>query len=212
MYDSRHIPSPPLQWSSSKRKETQPNSRPPHLVKSSMTISSLSPLPSLDPLSIGTKSMEGTLDPDAPPQTPHCRVPHFELPGLAPNARAAASNVEVGEDPFVSMQNNCGNPCVNDPAPNAVNPDDDKHDNPYLVYPLPAGRYIKELPLNATRPFGYFVVTKGQKIGVFYDIWNNVEPISMRNQGGVYCRITGLDDAKGIWDKARNKLGTPVIL
>ena len=27
----------------------------------------------------------------------------------------------------------------------------------------------------------------------------------MRNEGGVYSRIAGLDDAKRIWDKARNR-------
>ena len=114
---------------------------------------------------------ESTLDPEASPRTPHHRVPRFELPGQAPNARAATNNVEVGDDPFISVLNDCGNPCVNDVAPNAVDPDDDEHDNPYLVYPLPAGRSIKELPLNATRPLGYFVVTKGKRIGVFYDVW-----------------------------------------
>ena len=201
---SRHIPSPPLQWSSSKRKvciyvscqlgdllthitgdtAEQPTTPSRRVVDDDLvTISFTLPRSVIDrnkidvtvtPHSQRTAAAdhrEGTLDPDAPPRTPHRRVPHFELPGLAPNARAAASNVEVGEDPFISVQNDCGNPCVNDAAPNAVDPDDDEHDNPYLVYPLPAGRSIKELPLNATRPFGYFVVTKGKKIGVFYDVW-----------------------------------------
>ena len=80
-----------------------------------------------------------TLNPGTPPVTPHHHIPRFELPGQA-SLNRTPTNSQVGDDPFITIQNNPGQSSVDVTVCRAAATDDTNHDNPYLVYPLPPGR------------------------------------------------------------------------
>ena len=84
-------------------------------------------------------------------------------PGTPVNSR------QYGDDLFKSEQNIGRGPNMD--ISTSVDSDDNGDNVPYLVYPLHSGESIQGLPFEAKHPRGYFVVTKGKKIGVFYDVW-----------------------------------------
>jgi len=125
-----------------------------------------------------TPHSQRTAPPDQPggnaravgPGTPRLPPPQFERPGQATYPRTPANSRQFRDDPFESEPNiGCGSN-INVITP-AVGSDNDRDNVPYLVYPLHSGGSIEGLPCKARHPRGYFVVTKGKKIGVFYDVW-----------------------------------------
>lgn len=122
-----------------------------------------------------------------PVNTPRRPPPRFEL---GTDIRRSHSNrARVGDDPFA---NNGVTPSSSNNAPAGTNrvvpavgtgnnirivdvdsDSDEDVDNLRLPTPIhPTGQNATpNLPLFATRPYRYFVVTKGRKVGVFYDTW-----------------------------------------
>ena len=124
-----------------------------------------------------TPHSQRTAPPDQPdrnaravdPGTPHRPPPHFECPGRATCPGTPVNSRQCGDDPFESEQNIGRGPNMD--VSTSVDSDDDGDNVPYLVYPLRSGGSVQGLPFEAKHPRGYFVVTKGKKIGVFYDVW-----------------------------------------
>jgi hypothetical protein len=82
----------------------------------------------------------------------------------------ANTSGRIRDDPFESEANIHQGANENVQALRVIHADIDNN-FPNLVYPLPSGGFVAGLPPIAVRPRGYFVVTTGKKIGVFYDIW-----------------------------------------
>src|SRR5882762_9227143 len=100
-----------------------------------------------------------------PTNTPRRRAPRFDLPGQAMHPQAPTNCDRVVDDPFESEPNVHQGPNDNNATSSATNSGDMDDDFPHLVYPLPSGRFVEGLPKYTKHPFGYFVVTKGKKIG-----------------------------------------------
>jgi hypothetical protein len=124
-----------------------------------------------------TPHSQRTAPPDQPgrnaravdPGTPCCPPPpHFECPGWATCPGTPVNSRQFRNDPFESEQNIGHGPDAD--ISTSVDSDDDCNNVLYLVYPLHSGGSIQGLPSKAQHPCGYFVVTKGKKIGVFYDV------------------------------------------
>lgn len=122
---------------------------------------------------------ERIVEPPTPSNTPRHRVPHFELPVQATPPRTPTNNGQIGDDPFQSEPNVRRGANVRGPTRDrdtdvgvfVTRSDDDDDNFPNLVYPLPSGGLVEGLPNIPRHPNGYFVVTAGKKIGVFYDSW-----------------------------------------
>ena len=151
------------------------------------------------------------------------RVPHFNI-SEHPVPATPSNSVYIGTDLFLSgghlrngidrMPGSRGIVDVSD------NESDDEDLSPIAIYPLRGGQTSSNIcrasmPANAK----YYVITKGKKIGVFFDTWcvilsvnilallivpndrNQVEPLTMRRQGGVYSKQDTYTDAKLVWDQ-----------
>ena len=95
---------------------------------------------------------------------------------------------------------------------------------PDPIYPLQPGQNIlRTLPhLDANRSYGFYVIFKGLKIGIFYAYWydyfilsfnrtclisprSEIEPLLMRNRGGHFAKAANFKLAKEKWDAVLGK-------
>jgi hypothetical protein len=168
-----------------------------------------------------------------PPNSPCHRVPRFNLSGLA---TVTNNHSEVGEDPFIDNfihdgSGGCLHVCeggrdirsVSDSVTGITQAASDD-DSPKPVYPLPQGHDNATQHINQPRRNGmrYYVITKGRKIGVFFDSWyveciqyqhsqtdpayvrNHIQPLALLGQGGVCTKQDSFTEAKRIWDTTKS--------
>ncbi|KIM83171.1 hypothetical protein PILCRDRAFT_7139 [Piloderma croceum F 1598] len=150
-----------------------------------------------------------------PPNSPRHRVPRFNLPGLA---TVTNNHSEVGDDPFIDNFTHDGSRgslhvreggrdirSDSDSATGVTHAASDD-DSPMPVYPLPRGRDNATQHINQPRRNGmrYYVITKGRKLGVFYDSWNRIQPLALLGQGGVCTKQDSFTEAKRIWDLTKS--------
>lgn len=152
------------------------------------------------------------------PRVPRFNISEHPVPATPPNS------VYTGTDPFLSgghLRNGIDRMPGSRGIVNVSDNDSDDEDlSPVAIYPLrdsqTSSNICREsMPANAK----YYVITKGKKIGVFFDTWcvilsvniltllivpndrNRVEPLTMRRQGGVYSKQDTYTDAKLVWDQ-----------
>jgi hypothetical protein len=129
---------------------------------------------------------EHAIGPPTPVNTPRRQPPRFELPGRDIPRTHLNNGVETVDDPFTDNNVRPASRAPNNIRVVNVDSDDDgevdHHPNrvnhrapeannlPDPIYPRAQGQNVI-LPAFALRPFRYYVVTKGKKVGVFYGTW-----------------------------------------